>query len=701
MSESLPAEQYDTHLDIPLDDGEPQLDTRKPVFVDAVVKQDTRLPIVPASLRGRDNLKATVKYHAGRTGHRVAYHAVRAVPVYAPKAAFWSLVGVFRLAVRAVRWWWHPQLTELEQRAASKGDLDTGPRIAAQAAQARKARGYFLLAGLLAMVIAGALLWFAAPRWALYATLALAVPWLAHIGRPQTAPILQPAVVTPRFRRINSDVVLRAYYAAGLGNPDKPDKRIMFGSRMARDQRETGSMVIVDVPHGVAFSEVLKAKEKLASGLDVTEQQVFLTKDKTSNRRHHLFVADRDPLAIPAGRTPLLDCKPRSIWQPVKFGKDERDRPVDLSLMWTSVLVGAQPRKGKTFSARLLALHAALDPFVKLIVADGKNSPDWDKFRLVAHRAIFGTHPNPRDPDPITNLLDMLREVLLHIDKVNQVLSTLPPAMCPEGKLTPELARDPNHPDLRVWLLVMEEFQVYFETEDQDDNKEIAAMLSRIQAVGPSAGVILLSSSQKPSGVGAGDVARLFNRYRDNHGTRFALKCGNRLVSEAVLGGDAYAEGYDASSLPVGDEYRGVGYLYGVTDHTPTVRTFLADHGDAERILLAARQHRERLGTLSGAAAGESVAREARDVMADARSVFHAGEARISWPELAHRMREVMPQHYADLTPEAISAQLRALGVAGKNVRDAKHFEKGVGQGFELASLDAAIKKRELTGASS
>jgi hypothetical protein len=44
-------------------------------------------------------------------------------------------------------------------------------------------------------------------------------------------------------------------------------------------------------------------------------------------------------------------------------------------------------------------------------------------------------------------------------------------------------------------------------------------------------------------------------------------------------------------------------------------------------------------------------------------------------------------------------AQLRALGVAGKNVRDAKHFEKGVGQGFELASLDAAIKRRELTGA--
>jgi hypothetical protein len=244
---------------------------------------------------------------------------------------------------------------------------------------------------------------------------------------------------------------------------------------------------------------------------------------------------------------------------------------------------------------------------------------------------------------------------------------------------------------------------VYFETEDQEVNKKIAQKLQRIMAQGPSAGVTLLSSSQKPSGVGAGqEMSRLFNRFRDNHTVRFALKCGNMDVSKAILGSDSYQEGYDASSLPVGDgqngtnDYRGVGILYGATDQAPTVRTFLADHEDAEKILIAARRHREVLGLLSGDAAGEVVEREYRDVMADARAVFYAGQAKISWPELAHRMAELMPRHYADLTPEAISAQLRSLGVAGKNVRDNKHFEKGVGQGFELASLDAAIERREL-----
>ena len=111
-----------------------------------------------------------------------------------------------------------------------------------------------------------------------------------------------------------------------------------------------------------------------------------------------------------AGRTPLLDCKPRSIWQPAPFGLDERGRKVTLLLLWISVLVGAQPRKGKTFAARLLALYAALDPYVKLTVADGKDSPDWKKFRLVAHRFITGTQPT-RDGHPVEMLLDALHEM--------------------------------------------------------------------------------------------------------------------------------------------------------------------------------------------------------------------------------------------------------------------------------------------------
>ena len=49
---------------------------------------------------------------------------------------------------------------------------------------------------------------------------------------------------------MNADIVLRAYYAAGLGNPDKPGQQITFGAPMSRDG--DGSRVLVDLPSGRA-----------------------------------------------------------------------------------------------------------------------------------------------------------------------------------------------------------------------------------------------------------------------------------------------------------------------------------------------------------------------------------------------------------------------------------------------------------------
>jgi DNA segregation ATPase FtsK/SpoIIIE, S-DNA-T family len=680
---------YEIELDEPVPAGPPTpVDTATVTVLTAGPVVGTARPIIPPHLR-RENLNATVSRAAGKAWHVTRYHAVRS-PWYTLKMAAFAARGLARLAAAQVRWWWVRNSFTLEQHAADTKQLIEWERIHRQIKATRMWRGSVLTAELLALGLGGPMVWSSLPT-ALQAAVAVGcTAALARHGRPAGQTVIGTATVAPRYRKLNADIVLRAYYAAGLGHASKPDQQIQFGSPMSRDARNIGSQVVIDLPWGKGWSDVMGVREKIASGLDVHVNQVFLTPDRSSSRRHMLFVADRDPLAVPVGRADMLDGKPRSIWRPVRFGKDERGALVELYLMWVSVLVGAQPRKGKTFAARLIALHAALDPYVKLFIVDGKNSPDWTKFRMVAHRIVFGTHPNPNDSDPVEHLVAVLDEILAHIEKVNQVLASLPVSVCPEGKLTEELARDPRYPDLRVAVLVMEEFQVYFETEDQAVNKDIAAKLSRIQAVGPSAGVCILSSSQKPSGVGAGDVGRLFNRYRDNHAVRFALKCGNRIVSEAVLGGDAYAEGYDASSLPVGDEYRGVGYLYGQSDATPTVRTFLADHTDAEKILIAARAHRERLGTLTGEAAGEEIERQVRDVLADARTAFGA-DARVPWQILAARMAESMAEHYADVTAEAISAQLRALGVPSVNVK----WDGQVLKGAKAADISTAASRRD------
>jgi hypothetical protein len=141
--------------------------------------------------------------------------------------------------------------------------------------------------------------------------------------------------------------------------------------------------------------------------------------------------------------------------------------------------------------------------------------------------------------------------------------------------------------------------------------------------------VNVVDATQRPSGVGSGQIAQQFISYRDNHQVRFSLRTGSWQVSDLVLGSGAYSEGFDSSTLL--PTYKGVGILRGAADATPTVRTYLADQEDAEKILTAARALRQRAGTLSGVAAGETLARKVRDVLADVKAVFAVDERGLQW----------------------------------------------------------------------
>jgi S-DNA-T family DNA segregation ATPase FtsK/SpoIIIE len=681
--DAAPAALSDTSYEVELDD-DPDAD---PGAVDDgigfVLDDDPdAYPVIPEHLRSLAGVGGALARHGRRLGHRGAFHGVRS-PLYLILALWWAVVGVFRLAERQLSWWWVTETDLLRSAAVANQDAREWMRLHKEAKETRLIRGIVLAAEAAGLMLAGGLLLAFAPWWARLAVAVVAVPMLARAGRPDDRPIIASATTEPRFRVISADVVLRAYYAAGLGNPDKDGQRIGFESRMERDGE--GSRVRVVLPYGTGFHDVVKSLPALASGLDVAPSQVYLTADKTSHRRHTLWVADRDPLAIPAGRTPLLDCKPRSIWRAAPVGLDERGRPVTLLLLWISILIGAQPRKGKTFAGRLLALYAALDASVRISIVDGKNSPDWTGFKQIAYHYIRGIVPNG-DGDPVAQLKDALAEIKRHIIDTNDFLASLDVRECPEGKLTEELCR--KYPKrLFVWVLVMEEFQNYFELPDQKANQAIAELLSFIMAVGPSAGVIIESLSQKPSGVGAGDVQRLFNRYRDNHAVRLALKCGNRNVSVAILSDDAYAEGHDASALP--NESKGVGILYGASDETPTVRIHLADHADAAKILAAARVIRERAGTITGYAAGVESDAAAADILADARAVFGADNG-LHWDVLAERLARAYPQRYADATAESVSAACRARGVPSVDVRFPAGRAGAVRKGCRRADLEGA-----------
>jgi S-DNA-T family DNA segregation ATPase FtsK/SpoIIIE len=667
-SEYMPAAS-DTSYEIELDDQEPV--AARPVYVDPVPAEGVRLPVLPDALRGLDGFRRAGRRAGGRAGHAAAYHGLRS-PVYLASALVWALVGVFRVIGRQLHWWWVLEQHGLRSAAAANGDSREWMRLHKEAKDTRATRGRILAAEAVALVLAGLLLWRYAPWWtdALVATVALVL--LARAGRPADRRIISPATVTPRFRKLSADIVLRADYAAGLGSPDKAGQEITFGSPMARDGE--GSRVVVDLPYDKVLDDALAARPKIASELDVTVSQVFLHRDPTSHRRHVLWVADRDPLAVPVGRTPLLACKPADVWRPAPLGLDERGGLVSVPVLWNSVLVGALPRQGKTFASRLLALYCALDPYVVLDVFDGKGSPDWRSFALVADSYAFGLTPT-KDGLPPEILLGALRRIKDGVQDRYTRLSELAatnPGLCPEGKLTRELARDPRF-GMPVRVLVIDEVQEYYDLGDISN--DIASLLTFLVKVAPGAGISVIASTQKPSGIGGtSKTAQQFVQFRDQMQVRFSLRTSSWQVSEMVLGQGAYSEGLDSSTLL--PQYKGVGILRGASDASPTVRTYLADGQDAERILTAARRLRERAGTLSGMAAGAVVAAPARDVLADVLAVFGADPG-LHWQVLAARLASRFPERWEAATAESVSADCRALGVPSVDVKQLGQVRKG------------------------
>ncbi|MFD0541701.1 hypothetical protein ACFQY7_55770 [Actinomadura luteofluorescens] len=170
-------------------------------------------PVIPHHLRSLAGVGEAIGRHTRRAAHRLAFHAVRA-PRYLALAGVWGAVGVWRLIDRQLSWWWVSENDYLRSLAVAQGDSREWYKLHREVKETRRVRGT-ILAGQAAAVLAGGLLLVKfAPWWGWAAVATVAVPWLAHFGRPQDHPIIAPATTVPRFRLLNHDVVLRAYYSA-------------------------------------------------------------------------------------------------------------------------------------------------------------------------------------------------------------------------------------------------------------------------------------------------------------------------------------------------------------------------------------------------------------------------------------------------------------------------------------------------------
>jgi S-DNA-T family DNA segregation ATPase FtsK/SpoIIIE len=591
--------------------------------------------------------------------------------VYLAHAVFWAIPGAVKLTLMWLRWWLFPVPLEVYADAVADGHR-AWHRTAAVHREVSKTRALISAAVLIVIAVTWTA---AAPRmpWWGWVIAALGVlPVLARHGRPSSVRIVGQATVPPEYQPLTLDVVTRALGSLGLAGINAwlrvEGNRIDYTAPVREDG--PGWLCTANLPFGVTVGEVIDRRDKLASGLRRPLGAVW---PELVAAQHEgalaLWVGQQDVTTRKPVPWPLLKAGTADVFKPVPFGTDVRGRKVTAPLIYHNWLIGSMPRNGKTGAVRELACAAALDPLAALWIAELKGSGDLDALERVSHRFVSGI-----DDDSVGYAAESLRLLRREVERRAPKVKALPPELCPDRKVTREIAR--RFAALRPIVCFIDEAQNVFGHPKY--GKQAGADAEFVIKVGPALAVILVLATQRP------DKASLPTGVSGNVSIRFCLYVAGQVENDMVLGTSAYKNGLRATMFrPELDA--GLGWLKGATPEPKVTRTHYLNVKDAQAVAVRARAARERAGTLTGVALGEDTSAAARDPLADAAAVF-TGEAGLWWTALAARLAERWPGRWAGATADSVSAELRALGVPSVTVS----ANGSKARGARLAAIEAA-----------
>lgn len=626
-------------------------DTGRATYAD-VTGRGGRKPVVAQQWQ-RHNFRATLRQHRGHYWHKAKYHGVRS-PMYAGRTGWYSARGAFRLLMRFLRWLHWIDGYELVSMAVAAGRPGHGEAMRAhtegEKTRQRRMRlaGAYLLpavAGLLAMVK-----WSPWWGWALLGLVVVRI--LLHHGRPQGKRITDAAVIEPKYERLTTDIIVRALGSLQLSAIDRVLReggQIAFISPVQRDG--PGWRVTFDLPYGVTSVDVIERRDKFASGLRRPAGCVWPEEEAEHPGRLTLYVCDEPMAKMKQPPWPLLKAGQANIFEPLPFGTDQRGKPQAVELIWANMLIGAISRMGKTVAMRNVLLAAALDPRVDLHVWELKGTGDLSALEKVA--VAYGSGA---DDETIQDCLADLRKLHGELEQRAKRIKELPREMAPDSKITPQLVARKSL-RLRPILVAIDECQEAFTSDYTNDFERLCLPIIRR---GPALGIMLVLATQRP------DAKSLPTAISSNIALRFCLKVMDQTANDMILGTSAYKRGINSALLSFSD--KGVGWAVGFQDAPMILKAYNLNGPAAARICDRARSMREEAGVLHGYAAGEGTeATEPRDVLGDVLKVMPGESAH--WETLADRLAVQLPERWAAVTAEAISAQCRALGVPSVQVK--------------------------------
>lgn len=634
-----------------------------PVTAVVTIKESDLRPAIPGWFRTRQGRRTAARRCAVVARHRAAFHGVRS-PLYAVLLAWYALRGAALCLWWVCRWCVDARSDALEQQLASGSRDDAAAFVKLRNDRTERVKTRLTVAGLLVVVTmaAAGLLIRRGPAWSWWLVGVVLVVVLVRVGTPAGSGVLAPAMLThTKYRELTDVIVMRALRAAGLGGtPAKYDRdgnelaadtRPTLAAPISRSSNQRGYEVVVDLPYGKTAGDAAENVQRLASGLDVEEGQVFVTPVSGSTRRTRIYIADEDPMLLKPNRSPLSDLPKVSVWDAQPMATTPVGETVACSLLFSSFLLGAVPRSGKSFAAKVLVAPAVLDPHCDVTVLDLGGGRDWMATEHVAVNYLSGD-----EDDDLTRALSILEGLRSEARARLASFRDLDNRDCPEDKLTRELSAR----GMRPHIIVVDELQNILKAPDRKVRKAALDVLTWLAKTAPKAGYSLIAITQRP----AAEVIPA--DFRDITTVRIALRTKTPQGSDAILGAYMSSKGYRSDRFL--EEHKGACVIGGISTGAggdlQYARTDLLMPKDFERACLAGRQRRVDAGTLRGQAAGElPEVTITVTVLADVAAVWPGDTAKVQARVLVDRMREVFADRYAALTPEALTDALRPLGV--------------------------------------
>lgn len=643
-----------------------------------------RRAVVPPWLKSKEELKTAASWVARHYAHAAGYHALRS-PVYAARLALQAPTGTARFIGGTLRWMADREGEPVRLAAVRAEDADRYLKLSRQRDGRVRLRTLVAVLALFVGLGSALAIYVLAPGWLQAISVGAVTMALGAAGRKADAPVIHRAVELPKATKLTSDIVLRALGSLGISPINQAQAKgrdgFEFTAPITRDG--PGWRAEGNLPHGVTVTDIIERRERLASGLRRPLGCVWPEAVPDEHTGHLvLWVGDQDMSKAKKPAWPLAKSGTVDLFKPVAYGTDQRGRWVAVTLMYIAGVIGAIPRMGKTFLLRLLLLIAALDPRAELHTYDMKGTGDLDPVGdAVSHRHAAGD-----DDETINYVLADLREVREELRRRTKVIRSLPRDICPESKVTSELASKRSL-GLHPITIGVDECQVLF--EHPEHGKEFEEICTDLVKRGPATGIVLLLATQRP------DAKALPTGISANASARWCLKVMGQLENDMVLGTSAYKRGVRATMFAWGD--KGIHYFVGEGADARIVSSVFVDAPAADAIAGRARAARERAGTLSGHALGEAPepAAPAYDLLADILAVVPAGEAKVWSETIVTRLAELRPDVYDGWEPETLSAALKPRGISTIQVgrrQDGKVVNR---RGIDRSHITTAIAERD------